>query len=80
MRLQLKLPVEDYDALQEKLDSNKRPSVTLERRIFTLLMQDYEQLFDACQRAGIDVVVQKQDDLAPKSLVGTSVSGELVEG
>ena len=80
MRLHLNLPVEDYDALQEKLDSNKRPSVTLERRIFKLLMLDYERLFGACQQAGIDVVVQKQDDLPPKSLVRTSVSGAPVEG
>ena len=65
MRLQLKLPVEDYDALQDKLDSNKKPFVRLERRVLTLLMRDYEHLIDACQRAGIDLDVYRSVDLAP---------------
>lgn len=76
MRLQLNLPVEDYDALQDKLDSNKKPFVRLERRVFTLLLRDYEQLIDACQRVGIDVDVHRSVDLAPSLPAGRRLSDE----
>ena len=76
MGLQLKLPVEDYDALQDKLDSNKKPFVRLERRVFALLMRDYEHLMDACQRAGIDLDVYGTVDLAPSLPAGCPVSDD----
>ena len=76
MRLQMKLPVEDYDALQDKLDSNRKPFVRLERRVFTLLMRDYEQLIDACQRAGMDLDVHRSVDLTPNLPAGRPLSDD----
>jgi len=69
MRLTLKLPVDDFDILQGKLDSCTRGTVNIDRRVFVLLMQDYENPVEKCQEAGVDVVFHASVNLSPKGTV-----------